>query len=359
MIAHRDPVIQQVLDIWTPRFLASGISYGDLEATVAAMDGWDAWGPAWAATAATHEQLGETARAEGRRLSAVSHYLTASRGYHLACFISVSDGDRHRMWLEKMVECHDRVLAEQEPPVEKLRIPFEDGHLLGLLSRPRAKATPPVVVVLPGLDSTKETRHAGRGPLLRRGLAVLSIEGPGQGEMSLTTHIRHDYEVAVSAVIDHLESRRDLDAGRVAVSGSSLGGYYACRAAAFDRRVIAAVANCGPYEWGECFDDLPVVTREAFRHYSGAASAVEAKERANRLSLRGVADRIECPLVVVHGKLDPLIPWEHGQRIVDEARGPATFILVDDGIHGVANVPYRFAPYVHDWLARLLGGTVE
>ena len=63
---------------------------------------------------------------------------------------------------------------------------------------------------------------------------MLSLDGPGQGEISTKLPIRHDYEVAVSAAIDAMESRDDIDAARVGLIGVSLGGYYACRAAAFE-----------------------------------------------------------------------------------------------------------------------------
>lgn len=277
---HPDPVIREVLDIWLPRFLAGGIEIGDIEHTVTAMDGWEDWSPRWMETAAVHEALGEELLADGNTITATQALLTASRCYHLAYFLSVDDLGLHERGLRKMVECHDRVLAHNRPAIEKVTIPFEETHLLGLFSRPAGPGTPPVVIVLPGLDSTKETRHDTRGGLLRRGLAVLSLDGPGQGEMSLVSTIRADYETAVGAAIDWLANRPDVDAGGVGVSGSSLGGYYAARAAAFEGRVKATVANCGPFDWGECFDGLPMVTRAAFRHYSGAATMEEARERA-------------------------------------------------------------------------------
>lgn len=354
---HSDPTVQEVLDIWTARFLAGQIPFGDLVSTVSRIGEWPDWGPEWMETAAIHERLGEQAWEEGRRVSAVAAFLTAARCYHVAYFLTVHDPELHRRGLEKMVECHDRVLAHQEPAVEKIRIPFADGDLVGLLSLPPGGGPWPLVILLPGLDSTKETRHAGRGGLLRRGLAVLSLDGPGQGESSLRYPLRYDYEVAVAAAIDVLEERPDVDAGRVGAIGASLGGYYACRSAALEPRLRAVVANCGPYAWGECYDQLPRVTRDAFRHYSWSKSDEEARTTAARLDLTGVADQIRQPLVVVHGMLDPLIPVEHARRIADEA-ADAMLIEVEDGVHGVSNVPYRFALWVNDWMAQNLGGSV-
>ncbi|MGH8871362.1 MAG: alpha/beta hydrolase family protein [Acidimicrobiia bacterium] len=356
-LLHRDPVVQEVLDIWTARFLAGQIPLGDLTATVSRVEDWEQWGSEWMKTATVHEEMAETAWAERRQVSAVAAFLTAARCYHVAYFLTVHDEELHRRGLDKMLQCHDRVLDHMEPAVEKISIPFPGSDLTALLSIPSGNGPFPVVILLPGLDSTKETRHFGRGALLRRGLAVVSLDGPGQGEMSLRLPIRHDYEVAVTAAIDTLERRAEIDAGRVGLIGASLGGYYACRAAAFEPRVKAVVANCGPYDWGEIYDQLPSVTRGAFRHYSWSESKEQAKERAAELDLTGVARQISQPLVVVHGMLDPLIPVEHARRIAAEA-ADATLIEVEDAVHGVNNLSYRYAPAVNDWMAERLGGRV-
>lgn len=356
-LLHRDPQVQEVLDIWAARFLAGQIPLGDLTATIDRIDNWSDWGPEWVATARVHEEMGELAWGEGRMISAVDAFLAAARCYHLSYFLSVDDEGAHSHGLAKMLECHDRVLPLMEPPVEKVSIPFPDADLTGLLSVPGKGGPWPLVLLLPGLDSTKETRHGGRGPFLRRGMAVLSLDGPGQGEISTKLPIRHDYEVAVSAAIDALGERDEIDTTRVGLNGASLGGYYACRAAAFEPRVTAAVANCGPYRWIDCWDELPAVTRGAFRQYSWSKSDEEAKEKAIALDLTGVAEKITQPLVVVHGMLDPLIGVEHARRIAEEAPN-ATLLTVDDATHGVSNLAYRFAPWVDDWMAERLGARV-
>lgn len=354
---HPDPVVQEVLDIWAARLLHGQIPLGDITATVDRMKSWTDWGPEWMATARVHEEMGEQALNEGRRISAVGHFMSASRSYHLSYFLSVDDEEAHRHGLDKMVECHDRVLPFMEPRVEKISIPFPEADLMGLFSVPAGEEPAPVVFFLPGLDSTKEQRHGGRGTLLRRGMAVLSLDGPGQGEMSTKLPIRHDYEVAVAAAIDALQEHPRVDTTRVGLIGASLGGYYACRAAAFEPRVTAAVANCGPHSWIDCWDELPQVTRGAFRQYSWSKDDGEAREKAKALDLTGVAEKITQPLVVVHGMLDPLIGVEHASRIADEAPN-ATLLTVDDATHGVSNLGYRFAPWVDDWMATQLGGSV-
>ncbi|OGO20553.1 MAG: hypothetical protein A2Z14_02415 [Chloroflexi bacterium RBG_16_48_8] len=359
---HPDPIIERVMETWMPRFLGGGIAYYDIQTVLSRIRDWDDWGPEWMKMAEMHEELAEEAWKKGHRISAVQAFQTASAYYHTACFVYVRDLKIHNRGLKKSVECHDRVLEYMEPKVEKIKIPFEGTNILGLFSTPRGGGPFPVLIVLPGLDSTKETRHQRKGPYLRRGLAVLSLEGPGQGEVSQWLKIRPDYEVAASATIDYLETRPDVDPTRIGIFGMSMGGYYAPRSAAFEPRIKACVGNCGAYNYAECFivDSRPIVSREAFLHYSGCKTEEEAFEFAQQISLEGVAERITCPLLILHGKLDPLVPWEQGKRIVDEASSvDKRFVLYEDGIHSTSNVGYRSNPLTADWLAEKLGGTLS
>ena len=123
------------------------------------------------------------------------------------------------------------------PPGEYVEIPFEGKKLKGVL---RGKG--PVLIMAPGLDSTKEEIHAYEEPFLARGIAVLAIDGPGQGEAEYEIPICGDYERAATAVVDWIETRSDLDRREIAIWGVSLGGYYAPRAAAYEKRFKACIA---------------------------------------------------------------------------------------------------------------------
>jgi 2,6-dihydroxypseudooxynicotine hydrolase len=229
-----------------------------------------------------------------------------------------------------------------------------DGELLAAnLRRPPGSERPPLVILIPGLDSTKEEFFHHENAFLVRGMATLSMDGPGQGESGFALAIRPDYEVAVASMLDALAGREDLDLDRVGAVGVSLGGYYAPRAAAFETRIRAVAAVSGPYEFGAQWDDLPPLTREAFIVKSGARDEREGRERARALSLRGVASGIEQPALFVTGGLDRIVPWQQTERAAREAPNGA-FVLFKRGSHVCSNVPYLYRPLVADWMAEQL-----
>jgi 2,6-dihydroxypseudooxynicotine hydrolase len=235
-----------------------------------------------------------------------------------------------------------------------VQIPFEDGHFAAILRKPQGIARPPVVVMVPGLDSAKEEMESYELPFLARGMATLLVDGPGQGESEYRFAIRGDYETAVKAMFDWVAMQRDIDAERTGLWGVSLGGYYAARAAAFEKRVRACVSLSGPFDWGDCWDMLPPLTRDAFRVRSHLQNEAEARAYASTLTLKGVARQIECPLFVVAGKLDRIVPWQDGARLAAEASGPVELLMIDDAGHNANNRPYRYRTRTADWMAEQL-----
>ena len=349
-----DSRIQSALAHWAPRFVANGVALTDFQEVTAAIPSWDAWCKAWSARAAVHEEIGRAALARGQHLSAGEHLQRAGVYYHFGKFLFVHDVPQMKAAHGKAVECRRLALPHLNPPGERVTIPYEGKALYGILRKPRGVEKPPVLIMCVGLDSAKEETEAYERPYLDRGIATLVFDGPGQGEGEYDFAIRGDYEVAVKAVADHVETRRDLDTSRIGLWGVSLGGYYAPRAAAFEKRIKACIALGGPYDWEGNWDSLPELTREAFRVRSHCATQEKAKRHAQTLSLDGVAQTIACPIFIMTGKLDRLIPWQHAQRLANEVKGPCTFLLIEDGNHVANNRAYRWRSQSADWLVKQL-----
>lgn len=352
-----DPRVEAAIAHWAPRFVTQGIDYNDFRSTTAGLERWEDWLDAWCSTGDRHAELAREAEAAGRRLTAGEAWVRAALCYHFAKFVWMVDIERNQATTRRAIEALGSAHRLLDPTAERVEIPWEETYLVGNLRRPPGVSRPPLVLTIPGLDSTKEEFFNWEEVFLRRGMATFSLDGPGQGETGFATSIRPDSETVIAVVLDWLSRRNDIDMQRVGAVGVSLGGYYAARGLAFESRLTAAAAIGGPYDFGELWDALPPNTRETFRHHSGAADDEEARKRAGELSLRGIAGQITRPLLVIFGKLDRLIPYQHAERLASEAPG-ARLVMFEEGNHVCNNIPYKYRPLAADWLAeQLIGGS--
>jgi dienelactone hydrolase len=346
-----DARVQAAVDHWAPRFVQAGVDYNDFVATTAGVERWEDWHAAWCANGDMHAGLASEARS---RLTAGEAWSRATVAYHFAKFVWMVDPERSRAAADQAVAAMAKTHEYLDPEAERIEVPLDGGRVVGNLRRPKGEGSPPLVLLVPGLDSTKEEFFRLENVFLDRGMATLSMDGPGQGECGYDLPIRPDYDVAVTAVLDAIAGRTDVDLERVGLLGVSLGGYYAPRVLAFESRVKAGVGLSGPYRFSDIWDDVPPQTRETFVAKSFARDDDEGRAKASELDLSGVAERIEQPYLAITGKLDRLIPWEQSERAAREAPN-GTFLLHEDGNHGCANVPYKTRPVAADWLREQLG----
>ena len=349
-----DPRIAAATAHWSHRFVANGIPLADFQDVTGSITRWEDWCAAWTVKGDVHRALARTSLAEGHTLSAGEHLTTAAVCYHFGKFLFVHDPETMRAAHVLAVDCRTRALPHLDPPGERVMIPWEGHTLYGNLRRPNGIARPPVVVMAMGLDSTKEEMHTNEAVFLARGMATLAFDGPGQGEAEYELPILPEYERPVAAVLDFLESRNDVDPERVAIWGVSLGGYYAPRAAAFDRRLKACVSLTGPFDFAEAFALAPDLTRATFVARCHAKTEAEAQSVAQRMRLADVAAGITCPVYIVGGRLDRVIPPDHPERLAAAVSGPVTLNMVEDGGHVANNRPYKYRTQAADWLSHHL-----
>lgn len=335
---------------WAPRFVANGTDYADFQATMSRISRWEDWCREWGRTGQAYEELAARAAAEGHRVTAGGAWRRAALCWHWGKFVFVEHPAEQRAAHERTVDCFRRGAATLSPPAELVTIPYGDTALAAFLRIPDTAAPPPVVIMAPGLDSVKEELQATAEYLLRRGLAVLAIDGPGQGEAEYELPIEPAYERVTSAVVDYLEKRDDIDPGRIGMYGVSMGGYYAARSAAYEPRLRATIALSGPYRFDMEWDTVPPQTRATFERRSGAASPEEARRRAAAITLEEAAPHITGPLLVVHGRRDRLAPPHHAEQLAAHAPG-AQLVMYPEGNHGITDQPFESRSMMADWLA--------
>lgn len=251
--------------------------------------------------------------------------------------------------------CYDRALWSLKPPGEKVRINYDGVKMAAILRRPVNVDRPPVVIVIGGLDSVKEELQQVADYFLDRDLATFSLDGPGQGETGLSLKIEPASEKPIRSAIDFIEDLPGIDSSRVGIYGQSLGGYYVVRASAFEPRIKAAVASAGPFSIADHWDRLTSITRTGYQYRTGAQNEAETLERIRELDLSGVAERVACPLLVLHGTKDELVPFTDAERIAREAKN-ATLRIYENGNHSLSNRHFEVRTGMADWMAQQLGG---
>jgi Esterase FrsA-like len=249
-----DERVETAIRHWAARFIANGVDYNDFVRTTTSIERWDRWLEAWTQTADVHAELADRALNRGRLRSAGEAYLRAAISYHFSKFVWVLDLDRNRENTRAAIRALYAAHALLDPTAERIEAPLGSATVAANLRCPRADQPAPLVVLIPGLDSTKEEFFVWESVFLDRGMATLSLDGPGQGETGFELDIRPDYEVAVSAILDAIADRAELDQRRIGAAGVSLGGHYVVRAAAFEPRLKAIASISGPYEFA---DDVP------------------------------------------------------------------------------------------------------
>jgi 2,6-dihydroxypseudooxynicotine hydrolase len=335
------------------RLLLDGIPYADLR-EAAERDADTTWLDFWTQKSEYYERLGEEALAAQRSVSAGEWLWLASLCCQYAQFLWFDDG--RAAVQRRKAELYARAAWYLRPPAERVEIPIDGTSIPGYLRVPLESGDRPLpcVVLIGGLESTKEESYLFENLLLNRGVATFAFDGPGQGEMLDDVPVVADFDRYTSKVLDFLADRQAVDPERVGVLGRSLGGLYALRSASMDSRFAACVSWGGfvVLDWSK----EPSHDRASWRYVTKANTEEEACEYLERtLDIRPVLKQLRCPTYVLHGALDE-IPLDQIDVIRQCATETDLTIVVepngDHCCHNLGPVPrVRMADWLADQLA--------
>jgi len=338
-----------------PRLIAAGVDYNDLVTIVQRCESnGEDWGVLWEDFGKVHEEIGDQALRDGRTVTAGEAWARAAVYFHVAQATNHHDFERKERLQRRQHEVYARAMPYLRPPVQAVRVPYKGSSFPGYLRRPEnANGPVPCVIMLAGLDSTKEELACYEAAYLARGMATFVFDGPGQSLTRKEFPLVANIEWSVGAVLDCLTRRHDLDATRFGVWGRSVGGHMAPRAAGLDARLKACVSIGGFYDWP--WERFRPRTREEFAMCAGAKSLDEAAEISKTFTLAGIIDKVRVPLLIVHSQGDTISSYTHAERMAREAGGPVELVLYPEGNHVCDNIPYKVRPMMADWMARQLG----
>lgn len=127
--------------------------------------------------------------------------------------------------------------------IELVYIPFRQSHIKAYLRHPGTVERPPIILHWGGIDTWKEDLTHLANAYLSMGWASIVIDMPGTGESPILASPQS--EELFNAVIDYLYQREDINSNKIAVQGSSWGGYWATKLAFTQAHRIKGAINWG------------------------------------------------------------------------------------------------------------------
>ncbi len=350
----------------------------------------ESWYQEWNKTASRLENTADEFLAQDHNVSAREAYLRASNYYRNAGFYLDINSEDPRIiptW-EKSRDCFLKAASLSDNLIRPVRIPFENTTLPGYLCLVDASGEKrPLLIVHTGYDGTGEELYFEVAKsAVERGYNVLIFEGPGQGEVIRVQKIpfRYNWESVVTPVVDYALNQSVVDPDRIALMGISFGGYLAPRAAAFEHRVKACIANGGLYDFNASFfQKAPPGTEEMLSdeneskildqeirkamnqsveigwvaghgmYVFGAKTPSDYFRTVRPYTLKEVAPLIKCNMLVIDSDKDTLLPGQ-ARPLYDALTSPKEFMLFtseeDAGLHCQMGAMMISNERIFDWL---------
>jgi len=377
-----------------------GADFGECVTTVERVGAGsvDDWHREWVATADRIAAIGDESAAGGHRASAREAYYRACNYYRSSYFPLYGAPTDPRL-----VEAFDKETAVflkgaalSDIPIEAVEIPFEDKTLPAYFVTVDDSGDPrPTIVHTNGYDSTIQEMYFAHAPsAIRRGYNILLFDGPGQGRNLIkdSIHIRPDWENVVRPVIDYALTRPEIDPDKIALAGWSFGGFLAPRAASFEHRIAALVADPGQWDEGPAalvrlplteeqkaaFPDIDPAVLTPFEEWvrspeapamlrwsliqrglwvNGVDSIYDYVVDMFRYELSSVAKNIACPTFLSMAEDDPVA--DYAPKLYEAITQPkvlAVFTAAEGaGMHTEALARTLYAQRMFDWLDETLG----
>jgi fermentation-respiration switch protein FrsA (DUF1100 family) len=192
-----------------------------------------------------------------------------------------------------------------------LKVPTSDGERIAAVYLPNPAATYTVLLshgnaedlgwVLPSLP-----------PLRDLGFAVFAYDFRGYGLSQGRASEQHVY-ADIDAAYDYLTRELRVPAARVILYGRSLGAGAAVDLAA--RQSVGGLILESPFLTAfRVMTRIPLFPFDRFRNVDKIG-------------------RVRCPVLVMHGEADEIVPLWHGQQLFERAPGPKMFLAVPGAHH--------------------------
>lgn len=324
--------------------------------------------PAFSAAAERREEKAESAEREGRTVAAREHYFIAALLWASAEWPIWETTSQLIELDDRKNACYSGYAKHADHHVERVDFPFEGGTLPAWFHLPPSwDGTPlPTVLACGGMDAPKELNVAMYGDkLLQRGFAVLSVDGPGQGEAPIRgVHMRSTNWVDAGQVwMEHLRSRPEVDTDRIVAFGLSFGSFWMTQVAATQPSLRGCAVGLVCHEPGghTIFEQASPTFKARFMWMADIDDEDEFDEFASTLDLGDLVEGMKVPWLVLAGEEDELSPIEYSYDLVARAGGSASLLVYEGERHAFSGAPStvhgpNWNTYAYDWFLERVNG---
>jgi 2,6-dihydroxypseudooxynicotine hydrolase len=292
--------------------------------------------------------------ADGAVITAGEAFVRASLCFHVGQVVANHMPDTKRDLQRRKETAFREAAPYLVPPAERIDIDHNGVILPGYLRLPLHREGPfACVILVPGLDSTKEDFITLSDMCARRGLASFAFDGPGQGEVRPRAPLEEGYETSVVTVFKAIAVRPEIDDDRIGMLGRSLGGYYIPRAVALEPRIKALAVFGGASDLGD-WDSMPKTILGGFLWATGCKTMESARAKMGSATLKDCIGDVACPTLIVHGKRDGIFHYTQAERIAEALGDKAELFIEENGVHCCRNYCFKYRTMMIDWMARTL-----
>ncbi len=372
-------LIDKVVELAGPEFDQTRLHYysapmspdwaGPVMGLKAVIKRWDDLAREFSRLARRYELQAKAAEAQGRHVTASDGFFAASVMYGAAQWPIFENTDLNLALERKKTECYAAYIPHADHRIDAVEVSFGETTVPALFHLPpghREGDRHPCLVMISGMDAFKELQiNSSADRFLRRGFAVLILDGPGQGT-SLTRRVWYDPDrqgaLGVSA-FEAAAARPEVDASRVMMWGLSFGSFWATQMAAAEPRFAALAVmytNFQPRNWA-IFQMAAPSFRQRFMYMTNAADENALERIMDRMDVAELGPRLHMPCFVMSGEDDSLTDAACTVEHLNRVPGPKTLVMYAGEEHGMggsrsSQLGTPFFPLIADWLADRAAG---
>jgi uncharacterized protein len=242
---------------------------------------------------------------------------------------------------------------------EKVFFSNNGRKLVGVLHLPSVERAPGIIFCH-GFTMDKDNKEGICEMLCRSGFAVLRFDasGCGESEGNFYDFTITRYVSDAMAALDFLSRRKEVDKNKIGMTGHSLGGFVTILSASMNQKLAAIVSVDAPYNFTSIergpnspFNAtfLAQWKKDGYKIFNTRVKGARVESKlsynymidAEKYDLRDSIKNVHCPVMIIHGSADTIVPPEQATVLFTQANEPRKLVMADGVDHNFKKLEHE------------------